>query len=250
MQRLMINDIEAIERAAARAWPPSRIENVGGWMWRGSGGGSRRANSVLPIGFDGTDVEIAIDQVEELYRAEKTRSYFQVSSASTPLDLDQRLHARGYTYEEPCLLMAKSLMPSPMPDHVTVRDAPDDAWLSIYTEPLDAARKAAAPGVLAVVPNPKAYFLVTRGGEALASALAVLEPATGIVLIECVATRSDRRRTGAARIVMDALESWGAANGGTVAALQVTEHNTAARTLYDKRGYASVGRYHYRWKDV
>lgn len=242
--------VEAFELAAARAWPPTRIERVAGWRVRLSGGGSRRANSVLPIGYDSSDLDRAIDNVEVLYGAQNTRCYFQVSSASRPGDLDERLERRGYTREEPCLLMAKRLAPAPMPDGVTIADNPSDAWLSIYTEPLDAARKAAAPSVLASVPSPKAYFLVRRDGEALASALGVLDPARGVVVVECVATRSDRRRSGAAQRTMDALESWSASQGAGSAVLQVVEDNVPAIELYRRRGYEIAGRYHYRYKTV
>jgi N-acetylglutamate synthase len=245
-----MHTIEALERAAARAWPALHTETVDGWLWRGSGGGARRANSVLPIGYHGDDLDAAIDRVEALYRAQKSRCYFQVSTASQPGELDARLAARGYTYEEPCLLMSKTLAPSAKPEGVSISAVPNAAWLSIYTEPLDASRRAAAPATLAVVPDPKAFILVTRNDEPMATALGVFEPATGIILVECVATLSDRRRLGGAQIVMDALESWGASQGGTTAALQVTAHNAAARALYEKRGYAIIGRYHYRWRDV
>lgn len=243
-------DVEAFELAAARAWPATRVERMAGWRVRLSGGGTRRANSVLPIGYDGSDVDRAIDGVEDLYRTQSTRCYFQVSSASRPPDLDARLAARGYTQEEPCLLMAKQLAPAPMPGSVVVSDTPSDAWLSIYTEPLDAARKAAAPATLSGVPSPHAYFTVTRGGEAIATALGVLDPATDVVVVECVATRVDQRRTGAARVVMDGLEAWAVGNGGRFTALQVVETNLAAVTLYERRGYTVAGRYHYRWKTV
>ncbi|MEQ1649017.1 MAG: GNAT family N-acetyltransferase [Hyphomicrobiaceae bacterium] len=242
--------IETLERAAARAWPALCTEDVDGWQWRGSGGGARRANSVLPIGYHGQDLDAAIERVEKLYRAQNTRSYFQVSSASSPDNLDQRLAERGYVLEEPCLLMAKPLIATPMPAGVSISTEPSDAWLSIYTEPLDASRRAIAPATLAAAPDPKAFILVSRDGEPLASALGVYEPATGIVLVECVATRSDQRRSGGAQLVMDALESWGAAQSAKTAALQVTTKNTAARALYEKRRYTVVGHYHYRWRDV
>jgi GNAT superfamily N-acetyltransferase len=243
-------DVEAFELAAARAWPPARIERIAGWRVRLSGGGSRRANSVLPIGYDGSDADGAIDRIEVLYRAQKTRSYFQVSSASAPTDLDARLAARGYTFEEPCFLMAKRLGVTSMPSDVTVTETPMEAWLAIYTEPLDPIRKAAAPATLASVPAPHAFFTVTRGGEATASALGVLDPATGTVVVECVATRTDQRRTGAARIVMDGLEAWAAGQGASFAILQVVDNNYPAITLYERRGYTIAGRYHYRYKCV
>jgi N-acetylglutamate synthase len=239
----------AMELAAARAWPAKYIIDVDGWRVRLSGGGTRRANSVLPLRYTGDDLSASIASVEGQYRAQKTRAYFQVMSIAQPSRLDAELEQRGYAFEEPCLLMAKPIAPTPMPAGVIVSDAPSDAWLSVYAESLDPARKAAAPSVLAVVPKPHAYLLVMRDGVPLSSALAVVSP-DGFTLVECVATRSAVRRSGGGQIVMDALESWSAANGAHTSVLQVVAGNTAARRLYEGRGYREAGHYHYRWRDV
>jgi GNAT superfamily N-acetyltransferase len=238
-----------IERAAARAWPARRTEDVDGWLWRCSGGGFRRANSVLPLKFRGRDPERAIDRVEVLYREAGARSCFQVVSVGEPQDLDARLAARGYTFEEPCLLLARRLEASPMPAGVRVTSQPSDEWLAIYTEPHSPERRRDAPRVLAGAPGPKAFFLAQADGRAAATALAIVSP-DGIAIVECVATRSDRRRQGAASLAMDALESWAAGAGASLAALQVVAANASARALYEGRGYGVVGHYHYRWRDA
>lgn len=243
------DQVLALEYAAARAWPPKRTVEVDGWRVRLSGGGSRRANSVLAIGYAGSDLDASIARVEALYGEQKTRSYFHVSTISDPPNLDAALAARGYVYEEPCLLMAKPLSPSAMPAGVSLSDAPTKEWLAIYTEPLDATRQAAAPSILAGVPQPRTFLLVERNGQPLSSALAVLSP-DGVAVVECVATRASARRSGGAAIVMDALESWAAANGAHTAALQVIAENTPAITLYQRRGYVEAARYHYRWRDA
>ncbi len=241
--------IRQMEQAAARAWPARRIVTVDGWQVRLSGGGARRANSVLPLIYHGTDVSRAVDAVEALYRADGTRSYVQVSSIAEPADLDDHLAARGYTYEEPSLLMAKRLAPCAMPPSVTSSDTPSPAWLDIYTEPLEAARKAAAPTVLAAVPHRRTFLQYSKDQTPCTSALCVVSD-DGIALVECVATKATMRRTGGAGIMMDAVESWAVDQRATVMALQVTGSNTAARALYEQRGYTVVGRYHYRYKDV
>jgi N-acetylglutamate synthase len=243
------DDIVQMELAAARAWPAARSVDVDGWRVRLSGGGTRRANSVLPLAYTGRDLTRAITAVEAHYRAQNTRCYFQVTSIAAPSTLDTELARRGYTYEEPCVLMAKPLMPSAMPDNVTVTDGPTAAWLAVYGELLDAARTAALPTVLAAVPSPRGFLLLTRAGAALSSALAVVSP-EGIALVECVATLSAARRSGGAQIVMDALEAWSAAQGAHTCVLQVVASNAPARRLYEARGYIEVGRYHYRWRDV
>jgi N-acetylglutamate synthase len=248
-QSFSVADIRAMELAAARAWPAGRIVTLDGWQVRLSGGGTRRGNSVLPLSFNGLDPETAITAVEAHFRAQKTRAYFQVVSIAEPPDLDARLAARGYTYEEPCQLLAKPLGPGQMPVDVEVTVAPTTDWLSVYTEPLDAVRRAAAPAVLASVPDARAFLLLRRDGQPVSTALAVVAP-DGVAMVECVATRQTTRRSGGARIIMDSLEAWSFEQGARVAALQVVDSNVAARALYGRRGYHEVGHYHYRWRDV
>lgn len=240
----------AMERAAARAWPPLRVVDVDGWQARLSGGGSRRANSLLPLAFSGGDPERAIDTVEGLYRAEGLPTYVQVSAIAEPHDLDARLARRGYALEEPCLLLAKRLSPSTamMPDGVELADAPSPDWLAVYGEPLDAARRAAAPAVLARVPKLRAFFLLRDGPRPIATALGVLSP-DGVAVVECVATLAAARRSGGARRIMHALEAWASGRGAWCASLQVVTANAPARALYEKRGYTEAGRYHYRRRD-
>ena len=245
------DQVLAMERAAARAWPPQATADVDGWVWRCSGGGSRRANSVLPLAYSASDLDTAIGRIEDLYRAQGLRSYFQVSSIAEPPDLDAQLERRGYTYEEPVLLMAKALDRRLLHalSGVDVTTAPTADWLAIYCATVDAARRTAVPKLLAQVPDKRGFFVVRRDGVALATALCVISP-DGVAIVECVATDPARRRNGAARQVMDALEAWAAHHGAGIAALQVVENNTAARALYDARGYAHAGHYHYRWRQV
>lgn len=240
----------AMERAAAHAWPPLRIVDVEGWQARLSGGGSRRANSLLPLAFTGTDADHALDEMQRLYRAEGVPTYVQVSAIAEPPDLDARLARRGYLLEEPCLLLAKRLAPGPSAPvaEVELSEAPTEDWLSVYGEPLDASRRAAAPSVLARVPQPRGFFLLHSDAGPIATALGVLSP-DGVVVVECVATRARARRTGAARRVMDALEAWAMTQGAWCTALQVVTANAAARGLYEQRGYTEAGRYHYRRRD-
>ena len=57
------NDRIGMERAHVHAWPPLHTQNIDGWLWRSSGGGSQRANSVSTIDFTGNDPDGAIAAV-------------------------------------------------------------------------------------------------------------------------------------------------------------------------------------------
>jgi GNAT superfamily N-acetyltransferase len=243
-------ELLAIERAAVAAWPALETADIDGWLWRYSGGGSQRANSVSPLVFRGTDVDRAIATAEARYRTRDAAPMFQVCDINVPADLDQRLQRRGYRLQELCTCLAKRIVPvgADLDAHVELAEAPSKAWLSVYLEGITHSRRGLAPKILAGVPTPRAFLLLRDKGEPVATALCVV--AEGVAIAECVSTRAERRRSGAASRVMRALEAWGARHGACIAALQAVAANAPAQGLYAKLAYASVGGYHYRVLDA
>ena len=77
-----------------------------------------------------------------------------------------------------------------------------------------------------------------------ASALGV-GPADALTLARFFVTPA-ARGTGAARSLLDAVESY-AQGAGRPLALEVIAHNEAARTLYARRGWTALGSYPARW---
>lgn len=241
----------AIERAAVAAWPASETADIDGWLWRYSGGGSQRANSVSALAFRGRDPELAIDEAERRYRARGANPMFQVCDVTAPADLDARLEQRGYRLQEPVTGLAKRISPAisgSLDPGVEIGGRASQAWLSVYLAGISDSRRAFAPEILARVPQPCAFLLVREDGQPAATALGVVSER--VVIAECVMTLATLRRGGAATRVMRALEAWGASEGGTVAALQVVTANAPARALYAKLDYARVGSYHYRVLDT
>jgi hypothetical protein len=240
-----------IERAAVYAWPASETADIDGWLWRCSGGGSQRANSVSALAFRGTNPELAIDDVERRYRARGAAAMFQVCDVNSPSDLDDRLQRRGYRLQEPCTCLAKRISPAGSggfdPD-IEITDRAGEAWLSVYLSGITDSRRTFAPVILARVPQPRAFLLAHDAGQPVATALGVV--AEGVVIAECVMTLAAQRRGGAATRVMRALESWGASRGAAIAALQAVAANAPAQALYAKLDYARVGGYHYRVLDT
>jgi GNAT superfamily N-acetyltransferase len=236
-----------IERAAVCAWPALETADIDGWLWRCTGGGSQRANSVATLDFTGSDVEAAIDEAERRYRARGAPPMFQVCDVSAPGDLAGRLERRGYRVREPCTTLAKEVAPSELPADIEIAPSADAPWLSVYLAGVDESRRELAPAILAGVPAPRAFFLLRRQGEPMSAALGVV--AHGVVIAECVATRTELRRQSGSSRIMRALEAWGAREGATIAALQAVTANAPAQALYAKLDYRPVGGYHYRVLD-
>ena len=241
-------DLLRIERVAVRAWPALETAPLAGWLWRYSGGGSQRANSVSPLAYSGADLEASIGEAERRYQARGAAAMFQICDIAAPPELDQRLADRGYRLQEPCSCLAKELTATAaMPGEVEIAERASPDWLQVYCAGITPSRRQAAPSILARVPAPRAFLLLRRATTPISVALAVASDE--VVIAECVATASAYRRQGASEHIMRALEAWGARLGARIAALQAVTANAPAQALYAKLAYHRVGGYHYRVRD-
>src|ERR1700722_12750944 len=85
--RTVPETLRRLERLHVRAWPAAETERIDGWLWRWSGGGSQRANSVSTIDFIGNDLGSALDRVEARYRAKLSPVQFHTCDFSLPAGL-------------------------------------------------------------------------------------------------------------------------------------------------------------------
>jgi GNAT superfamily N-acetyltransferase len=256
--------LRRIERLHVRAWPASETERIDGWLWRWSGGGSQRANSVSTIDFTGTgdftgtDASSALDRIEARYRAKGSPArlhtfgplaFGQAGELSQPPGLPEQLTARGYQAGETTVTMV-SVVPSPVipspfvpshgapPENITVTVDPTPEWFGIYLDAITESRREVNRRILARIPDPRAFFTVWRDGRAISTALGVVDG--GHAVAECVATREDARGQRGADSAMRALTAWAVSLGAHTIGLQVVEGNRPAMALYRRLGFAQA----------
>jgi GNAT superfamily N-acetyltransferase len=228
-----------MERAHVHAWPALRTEGVDGWLWRCSGGGSQRANSVSTVTFTGDDVDAAIDRVEALYRSAGGPSRFQTFDETSPPGLTEALRRRGYESGETTTTMFKRITPVAVVGNgdVAMRDHAWPEWQQAYLAEITQNRRAVNGQILARVPQPRAFFGCVRDGRIVSTALCVVS--FGCAVIECVATRADARRQGTALAVLQALEGWASTQAADLLGLQVVSTNAPAVGLYQRLGFVA-----------
>ncbi len=234
-----------VEAAAVRGWPASQTETIDGWLARFATGGSVRANTVAALQFDGSSLDAAIDAVEAFYRSRGARPRFTISDVSRPAALDAALAARGYTRSDDHVTMMKPVG-TPPPARLEVRghDQPTPDWYAVYLQGVSESRRAVAPEIVERVPAPRRFFSAVKDGAVIGSGLSVLDGT--VASVQCMATLSTARRSGAATSILAGIERHAAANGIRWLYLQAESANHAAVTLYTRAGFTLAGHYHTR----
>jgi GNAT superfamily N-acetyltransferase len=231
-------DLPAIERLHVRAWPALETADVHGWLWRYSGGGSQRANSVSTVRFSGGDPAAAIDEVEARYRARGAVPRFHTYDLTAPSELTDLLRTRGYAEGESTITMAKPVTSSEPPTDVAVADRADAEWHEVYFDAVTESRRVINAKILDSVPPPCAWLACRRGGKVISTGLCVVDGEFAVV--ECMATRTEARRQGGAQAVLAGIEAWATARGARTLALQVVAANPPALALYRGLGFLPV----------
>jgi hypothetical protein len=166
--------LRRLERLHVRAWPASETARIGGWLWRWSGGGSQRANSVSTIDFTGNDPLAALDRVEQGYRTKGVVARLHSFDLSQPPELPALLAARGYGMGEttPTMLAvaARATPPDVSSMDVVIANDPAPEWLAVYLEAISESRRVVNQHILRRVPDPRAFISVRRDGRVISTA--------------------------------------------------------------------------------
>ncbi len=191
------------------AWPAIERERLGEWTLRFSGGFTRRANSVLPVGDPGVALELAVARCEAAYAARGLEPRFQLREGHTFAGVEELLSDRGYRPEYPAILLAGTLPAGIADPRVSHADAPSPEWIGTWlavSRRVDPAAGTGSREILARVSRPRSFALLRDEGRVLATALGTLSP--GWLGLSCLAVHEDARRRGWARVMIAALAAW------------------------------------------
>jgi GNAT superfamily N-acetyltransferase len=236
----MAVDALALERAAARGWPASEVEEAGGWLLRATPALARaRSNGALPLV---PDPDIGL--LEAWYADRRRPAAVQVAPLERHGALDDRLAARGYVaeYEVDVLTAPAADLPAPA-EPVALLSAPSPRWLDAWGRAEEREDTAAhARTVLAGVAGRSVFALSPRG---LGVGMAVRDAHEPVAGLFCLATARAARGQGVGTAVLRALAEWAAGEGAELLYLQAGRRNPA-QALYRRHGFTRSHGYHHR----
>ena len=237
--------IDAIERAAALAWPAAETMMLGSWRLSAGDGFSRRRNSAVPADPAPPDLDGRFREVAKWYRERGLPVLYRITPTCSPV-IDAELADRGFSVEAPTLVMSRSVeISESVPGVVSMPEA-TEAWVRAEFEALGVDESLARPWLAAVtsVPSPRAFVAPVDGGRMVGAGLGVV--VGDFVGVFEIAVRPRDRRRGHARRMMEALHRFGAVEGAQHAFLQVLEDDDRAVALHRALGYEVSHRYWYR----
>ncbi len=248
------SSIADVARVHALGWPGLERERLGGWLLRAAQGFTSRANCALPVGDPGMPLDQALEWVEAFYDARglvpRVCVPFSLDLSTRPdpvPGLDAELARRGYTVDEPTLVLTarlrdlgRELRPR-SEDVVEVSHVPDQDWLSLYRY-RGGALPPVARQVLLAAPQQE-FVTVRRHGLAVACGrVAVAQGWAGVTAMQVA---EHTRRQGLGSLLLDVLLRRGAALGARSGYLQVAAANTAASGMYAATGFTA----HHGYRD-
>lgn len=241
--------IRALEERAFNAWPALQTVFCDGWVFRVSGGYTKRANSANALAPTGAFRTVLRD-AERFYAGQGQPTIFRLSPLAGP-EPDEVLGGLGFRVIDETMVMVADLGADAAADRaVTIARTPDEAWRHGFAEAnaVAADKRGIHDQMLAAIRLPAAFATLSEDGQALAYGLAVAE--RGMVGLFDIVTMPAARRRGAGRRLVASLLAWGRSKGATRAYLQVVAANTPAVALYEKFGFGEAYRYHYRVRAV
>ncbi len=257
---LSVADLELL---MAKHWQAAEQDWLGGWLLRASGGFTARANSVLPVGEPGMQMDVAVEEVVDWY-AERGLPPIAVSPEPRLEDGDtDQMLAASSAFEaagwKPIPGKATTVLTAataelrglqtrlggrPLPDGlgITLTEEPDPVWMEQYRY---AGQAVPEHGIRLLTSAPRQVFASVRtsAGEAVGVARGSL--AEGWSGLTAMQVSPAWRRQGLALAMIGAIAEWAWQQRAPSLFLQVEQDNDPALATYATAGFVLHHHYGY-----
>jgi len=236
-----------VENACWTAWPSAEDAEVEGWVFRFSGGETRRTNSVNATPA-AKSVKAVMSAAEGHYAERGMPLLFRTLSFQP--EFEEELAAAGFVPEGGSCTLKADLSHEMPPQSASVESysKPPADWIAdkLRLSPAGPSQEQAYRAMLGHLAVPAIFARIVHDGAGISLAYGAI--VDGILVIESVVTDPAHRGKGLAGEVVGALMAWGGTQGAKISCLQAVADNAPAQALYRKLGFgAELYRYQY-WR--
>jgi len=225
-------------------WPPIKKLEIGPWTIREGGGGGNRV-SATSLNNSNSFLDTDIVCAEAAMKALSQPYIFLIGKEERELDFT--LETLGYNIVTPSVIYGCDI------DRVSNFDIPPITTFNVWP-PLEIMKKIWIEGGvsesrLSVMERSKGEKTTILGRVSnVVAGCAFVSIYSGISMVHSVLVHPNFRRKGLGRYMLNESAKWASGRGSSYIALQVTEQNNEARSLYKNLGMEVKGSYHYRVK--
>lgn len=252
-------DLKPFFESYLNSWPAKFNYFLNGWILRFTEGVTDRANSVLPISYNGTRWTIGrdINIVENAYKSFKLPPIFMMHDFFKPKYLEQELIKRGYLSLSPTNTMMISI------NDIDFKPVNEDFTYAHYSNRVKefsnflakhSTRSIAEQNILEelseriIIPK-KRFILAKDQNKIIGTLMGVLDPNGFLYLADLLVDPKYRNQKVATSLYFEVLQKWAISKGVRKVWLQVEVDNEKAINFYKKLGFKKIYSYYYRKKE-
>ena len=244
--------LSRIEDAGLNASAPPQQRWLDGWLVRFSPGKAKRARCVNAVAAGGLPLEAKLALAQLAFDEAKLPMVVRITPFSQPRDLDRQLETLGWPRIDDTRVMARTLIDAlpdePLPSGLAWQTLGHHALAQAVGQmrgsPLSQCQ--AHSQRLELSPVPFQARAIRREADGALIAVGQFAREADLVGLYDIFTAEASRGQGLARRLCSHLLAIAQAEGARSAYLQVEGDNHAARSVYQRLGFADGYAYHYR----
>lgn len=246
----MKKEVLHFQELTNKAWKARDLVLYKGWIVRLSEGVTKRANSVLPLAYSGTDLEHDIAAVEKLYNNNNLPLIFQIPDYYEPSNLTETLLDKGFRMIDETIVMAMAIeqlnYEASMNSYdYLIEENVNEKWFqSLYNlTKMDSTKLEGFRRIISRTSNQKITCSVLRDDLIIGIVLGLID--NEYIGIYDLNVHSNYRRKHVGEFIMRKMLSYAQINNLKTMYLQVEAKNTPAIFLYNKLNFREKYRYRY-----
>ena len=252
-------EVKRFQEFLMNAWPAEQYFFLNGWILRFTKGVTYRANSVIPLKYNGdkNSIKSDIEQVEVTYKSYNLPTIFTMHEYFEPKNLDKILVDRGYVKQDSTNALLMQI------NDFDLREINNEIKYELFNERLDEFSSLLAKSTKRdlyqeeiikaitsrIIVQEKCFVIAKLEGEPIGTLMGVLNPQGFAYIADVFVVPEFRRQKIATSMLKTAIKEWALPNGAKNIWLQVERKNHIAMTLYHNLGMNKVYSYYYLRRD-